>query len=120
MADNMSDDQEKTVRQKFWPKLKQNVARLPFAEDVVAAYLCATDRATPLKVKGTLMAALAYFILPIDVIPDVIIGIGFTDDLAVLMTAITLVSTHITQSHRAEAQRILNTLKSATVTSQSS
>jgi uncharacterized membrane protein YkvA (DUF1232 family) len=115
----MSDDQEKTVRQLFWPKLKQNLARIPFAEDSVAAFLCASDRATPVKVKGALIAALAYFILPVDVIPDFIIGLGYTDDLAVLMTAITMVKNHITQTHRLEAARIIAQLRGQAVPGQS-
>ena len=77
------------------------------AEDAVAAWYCAFDPATPLKVKGTLLGALAYFILPFDVVPDFILGLGFSDDLAVLMTAMTLVKTHITQAHRDKAAAVL-------------
>jgi uncharacterized membrane protein YkvA (DUF1232 family) len=113
----MADADEKQVRQNFWPKLQRNLARIPFADEVLAAWYCATDAKTPLKVKGTLFGALAYFILPLDVIPDVILGLGFTDDLAVLMTALTLVSTHVTQEHRDRARETLATLKQKTVSS---
>ena len=44
-------------------------ARIPFAEDLLAAYYCAFDRETPLHVQGTLIGALAYFVLPIDAMP---------------------------------------------------
>jgi uncharacterized membrane protein YkvA (DUF1232 family) len=107
----MSDEQE--VKQKFWPKLQANLARLPFAEEVVAAWYCAFDTATPIKVRGTLLAALAYFILPIDVIPDFIVGLGFTDDLAVLMTALTLVKNHVTQAHRDRAKETVERLRTS-------
>lgn len=110
----MSDKDEQSVKQNFWPKLKSNLARIPFAEQVLAAWYCASDAKTPIKVKGTLFAALAYFILPFDVIPDVILGLGFTDDLAVLMTALTLVNTHVTKAHRARAAETLQNLRTAT------
>jgi uncharacterized membrane protein YkvA (DUF1232 family) len=113
----MQDTDEKNVRQNFWPKLQQNLARIPFAGEVLAAWYCATDQKTPLKVKGTLFAALAYFILPFDVIPDVILGLGFTDDLAVLMTALTLVKNHVTQEHRDHAQETIARLKQQAVSS---
>ena len=50
------DSRAQGVRRAFWPKLAGNLARLPFAEDVVAAYYCAVDLATPLRAKGILMA----------------------------------------------------------------
>jgi uncharacterized membrane protein YkvA (DUF1232 family) len=107
----MSVKDENNVRQNFWPKLQKNLARIPFASEVLAAWYCATDAKTPLKVKGTLFGALAYFILPFDVIPDVILGLGFTDDLAVLITAMTLVKNHITQDHRDRATATIAKLK---------
>jgi uncharacterized membrane protein YkvA (DUF1232 family) len=103
--------EEQKVKTDFWPKLAANLARVPFAEEAVAAWFCAFDPATPLKVKGTLLGALAYFILPFDVIPDFILGLGFTDDLAVLMTAVTLVKSHITQAHRDKAASVLDQFK---------
>lgn len=114
----MAATDEHHVRQNFWPKLQKNLARIPFAGDVLAAWYCATDAKTPLKVKGTLFGALAYFILPFDVIPDVILGLGFTDDLAVLMTAMTLVKNHITQEHRDRARETIDRLKQQTFANQ--
>jgi uncharacterized membrane protein YkvA (DUF1232 family) len=107
----MDQADEKTVKMGFWPKIAANLHRVPFAEEALAAYYCAFDPATPLKVKGTLLGALAYFILPFDVIPDFLLVAGFTDDLAVLVTAITLVRGHITQAHRDKASEKLNALK---------
>jgi uncharacterized membrane protein YkvA (DUF1232 family) len=102
---------ETKVVNEFWPKLAKNLARLPYAEEIVAGYYCAFDKATPLKVKGTLLAALAYFIMPLDVIPDFLLGLGFTDDLAVLMTAFTLVKGHINAGHRDKAKDALDRIK---------
>jgi uncharacterized membrane protein YkvA (DUF1232 family) len=98
---------EDTVRRGFWAKVKQVGAGLPFAEDLLAAYYCAFDRDTPLQVKAALIGALAYFVLPFDVIPDVLPVIGFTDDAAVLATAIRLVAGSITPAHRVAARAAL-------------
>src|SRR5437016_3205370 len=105
-TDRMARD-EATVRRGFWRKLRRFAARLPFAEDLLAAYYCAFDRDTPLHVKATLLGALAYFVLPVDAIPDVLPLIGFTDDAAVLAAAIKLVAQHMHPEHRAAARRAL-------------
>lgn len=102
---------ERLVRNGFWPKIARHAAHIPFADQILAAWYCATDAATPLKVKATLFGALAYFVLPFDVIPDVILGLGFTDDMAVLITAITLVRKHVTQAHRDRARETLDSVK---------
>jgi uncharacterized membrane protein YkvA (DUF1232 family) len=104
---------EAELRRSFWKKLRSLAARLPFAEDLIAAHYCAFDRQTPLRVKAALVGALAYFVLPTDVIPDVLPVIGYTDDAAVLATAIKLVSSHITPDHRAAARRALARLSGA-------
>jgi uncharacterized membrane protein YkvA (DUF1232 family) len=106
---------ETTVTRDFWPKLKRSLASVPFAEEVIAAYYCAFDPATPLKVKGILLGALAYFIMPFDVIPDVLLGLGFTDDMAVLYTAISLIRSHMTPAHRDKAKMTLEKLKAETI-----
>jgi uncharacterized membrane protein YkvA (DUF1232 family) len=103
--------QEDYVRDGFWPKLARGAAKLPFADELLAAWYCATDASTPLQVKATLFGALAYFILPFDVIPDVILGLGFTDDMAVLMAAMTLVKSHITADHRTRAREALDSIR---------
>jgi uncharacterized membrane protein YkvA (DUF1232 family) len=100
-------DDDGALRRSFWRKLRRVVAQIPFAEDLLAAYYCAFDRDTPLPVKATLVGALAYFILPVDAIPDVLPVIGFTDDAAVLATAIRLVASHIHPAHREAARNAL-------------
>jgi len=82
-ADRLAEDHE-SVRRGFWRKLKQVAARLPFAEDLLAAYYCAFDKDTPRHVQVALMGAIAYFILPFDFVPDMMPVLGFTDDAAVL------------------------------------
>ncbi|MEL6748532.1 MAG: YkvA family protein [Pseudomonadota bacterium] len=102
------------VRASFWPYLRKFAAQLPFTDDLLAAYYCAFDDATPRHVRMTLLSALAYFVLPIDAVPDVIAGLGFTDDAAVLAAALRVVSQHILPEHRTAASDTLeNWRKSA-------
>jgi len=105
-ADKPAEDRE-SVRRRFWIKFKRVVAQLPFAEDLLAAYYCAFDRQTPRHVQATLLGAIAYFILPFDFIPDMLPVLGFTDDAAVLATAIRMVATHIKPEHRDAARAAL-------------
>jgi len=101
-------EREQKVRRDFWGKLKRVAGKVPFVEDLVAAYFCAMDSATPMRVRGMLLAALAYFIMPIDVIPDIVAGLGFADDMALLTAVVGLVSANITPVHRAAAARALD------------
>jgi uncharacterized membrane protein YkvA (DUF1232 family) len=98
---------ERTVREGFWKKLLRVAGKIPFAEDAAAAYFCAVDPATPSKVKAVLFAALAYFVMPFDVVPDFIAGLGFTDDAAVLAMAIGLVARHMKPEHMRRARAAL-------------
>jgi uncharacterized membrane protein YkvA (DUF1232 family) len=95
---------ERLVREGFWTKARKTLGRVPFTEDAVAAFHCAIDGATPLPIRATLFGALAYFVLPFDIIPDFIVGLGYTDDAAVLIAAFTAAKTHITEDHRAKAR----------------
>ena len=105
-ADRLAKDSD-SVRRRFWRKLKMAAAKLPFTEDLLAAYYCAFDKETPRQVQLALLGAIAYFVLPFDFIPDMMPVLGFTDDAAVLATAIRLVATHITEDHRAAARAAL-------------
>jgi uncharacterized membrane protein YkvA (DUF1232 family) len=105
-ADRLAKDRD-SVRKRFWGKFKRVVVQLPFAEDLLAAYYCAFDKHTPRHVQATLLGALAYFVLPFDFIPDMMPVLGFTDDAAVLATAIRLVASHITPEHRDAARAAL-------------
>lgn len=95
------------VEEGFWTKLLRLAGKIPFAEELAAAYFCAVDPTTPLRVKGLLVAALAYFVTPIDLIPDFIAGLGYTDDAAVLAAAMGLVSGNIRERHHARARAAL-------------
>lgn len=98
---------ERIVRAGFWRKLRRLIGRLPFVEDLVAAYYCAMDSATPLAARAVLLGAVAYFVMPIDAIPDAFAVFGFSDDAGVLATAIAVAGSNIRDKHRAAAKKIL-------------
>jgi uncharacterized membrane protein YkvA (DUF1232 family) len=95
------------VERGFWRKVRWTLGHVPFVEEAVAAYYCALDPRTPVQVKAVLLAALAYFVVPADMIPDFIAGVGFTDDAAVLAAAIGIVAPAITERHRDKARHAL-------------
>ncbi len=105
-AEKLQSDKRLVMRE-FAQKLKSNLGKIPFAEDVTAAFYCAMDGKSPAFVKAVLFGSLAYFIMPADVIPDFIAGLGFTDDASVLMAAIATVKQHINDTHREKARDFL-------------
>ncbi|MGE0501082.1 MAG: YkvA family protein [Rhizobiaceae bacterium] len=80
-------------------------------DEVVASYFLAMDRDTPLKARAIILGALGYFVLPTDSIPDFILGIGFTDDVAVLTAALAAIRTHMTPAHKLAARKALDELE---------
>jgi uncharacterized membrane protein YkvA (DUF1232 family) len=91
----------------FWAKVRRMSGRVPFVLDLVATWYCATDRATPHHVRAIMMGALAYFVVPVDIVPDLIAGLGFVDDATVLATAMSAVAGHIKPHHVARAKAML-------------
>ena len=100
------------VDEGFWRKLRRTLGNVPFVEDAVAAWYCALDADTPIQVKATLMAALAYFVVPTDMLPDFVAWLGYTDDAAVLAAALRAVAPHIQPRHRELARAKLRELGS--------
>ena len=98
---------EKTVDEGFWKKMARVAGKIPFAEEAAAAWYCARDPETPMRVRATLLAALAYFVMPVDFIPDIVAAFGFTDDATVLMAALGLVSSYMKPRHREAARKAL-------------
>ena len=100
--------QEERVRKDFWKTARRAARQVPFMEDAVAAYYCAMDTRTPTRVRATLLAALAYFVLPFDIVPDMLALIGFSDDMAVIAAALAMVRGSITPAHRDAARKALS------------
>jgi uncharacterized membrane protein YkvA (DUF1232 family) len=101
---------EARVERGFWRKLRRHGRRIPFLRDAVAAYCCARDPETPLRAKAVLMGALAYFVMPADMVPDIIAWLGFTDDAAVVMAAFRAIAPHIKERHHLQAQAAIDRL----------
>src|SRR5436309_11204403 len=95
---------EEIVRERFAAKAKRYLRQLPLAKETVSMYFCLLDPRTPIWVKATAAAALAYFILPLDAVPDLLPIVGLSDDASVLAAALTAVAAHITPEHRHKAR----------------
>lgn len=113
-ADKLKRDRGRVERD-FWQKLKATCRRIPFIDDLIAVYYCAMDPATPLQVKAILFGALAYFVVPFDIVPDFVTIFGFGDDAAVLYAAVRAVLPHIKPTHRAQAKDALDKLLQSSV-----
>lgn len=104
---------EMRVKAGFWPKIGRVAARIPFANQVVSVYYAARDPETPMAAKGVMLGALAYFVMPVDAIPDILAGIGFTDDAAVITAVIATLGANVRKRHREAAEKALDRLRDA-------
>lgn len=102
---------EQRVIRGFWPKMRKVAAHVPFSSEALAVWYCARDDETPVTAKGMMFAALAYFVMPFDAIPDIVAGIGYTDDAAVFMAMLALVGKHLKPRHRAAAKAAVARLR---------
>jgi uncharacterized membrane protein YkvA (DUF1232 family) len=102
-----ADEKEARVRARFWPTVKKAIRWIPFIDEVVAAYYAMLDPRTPARPRLILLGALAYFVAPIDLVPDFILALGFVDDASVLMAALAAVRGSIREEHREAARRAL-------------
>ena len=97
---------EKAYKEKvFWKKIKKQLLKIgqSLVEEALTLYYCLKDPQTPREVKITIICALGYLIVPIDLIPDLIVPIGFIDDAAAIALVIKNARENITDSHRKSA-----------------
>jgi uncharacterized membrane protein YkvA (DUF1232 family) len=99
------------LRRRLWRLLLREAASLPFADQLLTAYYCAFDRRTPLYVKGILVGAIVYFVVPDRFIPKNLPFVALADDAAVLATAFKAVASHIKPEHREAAQGTLERMR---------
>ncbi|MBS9954093.1 YkvA family protein [Vibrio alginolyticus] len=96
----------------FWRKMKGSVKKA--GEEIavmgIKSWLAMTDSNTSVRHKAILGGALAYFVLPTDMVPDVLAGVGFTDDMAALTLAANSVGNAITDEHEERAREKLSSV----------
>ena len=103
---NHRHNRQPQAPQGFWRKLQQHArgAGRAVLEKALYLYYAAQSTDTPKWARRVIYGALAYFVLPLDAIPDLIPGIGYTDDLSVMAAALATVALYITPEIKALAQ----------------
>ncbi len=104
-------EHEARVGDGFWRKVRRHARRVPFAEEAVAAWYCTRDPNTPGHVKAAALAALAYFVIPTDALPDFLPTLGFTDDAAMFWAVWQMITKYVTVEHRDKAAQALDAEK---------
>jgi len=92
----------------FFRKVRRFAGNVPFVPDALAMYYAMVDPQTPWRAKAAIAGALVYFVCPADAIPDVVPGLGFVDDAAVIASVIVVADAHITNEHRRQAKDFLS------------
>ncbi len=106
---SLSEQQLAFSEENFWIKLKKFAltAGREVVEKALTLYYTAQNPNVPAWAKTVVVGALTYFISPVDAIPDILVGVGFTDDLGVLLAAIATVSIYINAETKEQAQQKL-------------
>jgi uncharacterized membrane protein YkvA (DUF1232 family) len=90
---------------RLWQTLKK-VVRSAGRKTLLSAlilFYCLQDHDTPKWAKGVIIGALGYLILPTDLIPDIIPGIGYGDDWGAIVAALATVAAYVKDEHKAKA-----------------
>ena len=111
IEDKLSIVNEENVKSNFFDKLKSNMGNITFIREAVIMYYCAIDPSTNKFAKTIAIAALVYFINPIDIFPDFIPFTGFLDDAAMVTGAIASMRSSIKDEHEKKADKWLNSVK---------
>ncbi len=89
----------------LWEKIRKVAKKA--GRDVIrmalVLYYTLKSQKVNVRDKAIIIGALGYFILPVDLIPDFIPALGFTDDLAALMLAFKAITESITPEYEAQA-----------------
>ncbi|MDB9741817.1 DUF1232 domain-containing protein [Akkermansiaceae bacterium] len=97
---------------RFWKKLKEHASEIGAKGSVHATRMFYTlvDKATPSHPKVIILGTLGYWIFPVDLVPDFILGVGYSDDLSVISLAYYKVREFIKPTHKTKAKAKLATL----------
>ncbi|MFT3989988.1 MAG: YkvA family protein [Luteolibacter sp.] len=92
---------------RLWKKLSQ-IAKLAGEKALLTSltlFYCLKDSDTPKWAKGVIVGALGYLILPADAIPDILPGIGYSDDWGALVAALGTVAAYVKDEHKLKASQ---------------
>ena len=103
---------KKLSNEDFWDWLTDKVLDLgkEFVEKLLILYYAGMDPKTPPGARIVVASAIAYFVFPIDAIPDFIPGLGKLDDLGVLAAALAIIAFHIKKEHKEQAKEKMKDL----------
>ena len=90
----------------FWRKLSRFAGRIGRGgvAQALTLYYAMRDPDTPRRAKATIAGVLGYLIVPLDVVPDVLIGVGYGDDMMAIAFAAGIVAMHVKKEHRQAAE----------------
>lgn len=97
----------KRVEKSFWPKLKRVAGSVPGVADILALYYYMNSDLAPAKHKVSIVLTLAYFIMPLDALPDFIGALGYVDDVAVALGLIRFIGSGVMKPYRIHARKWL-------------
>lgn len=92
------------ARTRFWHKARRMLGRWRFLRQVTALYYCAIDSQTPRPARVFALVAVAYFLAPIDLMPDGLPGVGLLDDGVVIAAALRALGHYVTAEHHRRAE----------------
>ena len=90
----------------FWKKIKKVGSKIGVTPIYLAflLYHSIRSKSIPVVNKAPIVGALGYFISLIDIVPDVTPLVGYCDDVSVIVGALALIATQITEEIREEAK----------------
>ena len=115
MSQNINVDpkyQEEYSEDSFWEKIKGvlKTAGLPLIYKALQLYYVMLKPECPMHIKAAIVGALGYFISPIDLIPDIIPIVGFTDDLGAVASALLLAHMYIDEEVKRKARETIDNI----------
>ena len=103
---NMDDYAKNYSEDSLWDKVRNNVSSIGISLIYKAfqLYYVAQSDTCPTKVKAGIIAALGYLISPIDLIPDLMPVVGYSDDAAAIAFALAAAQAYITPEIKKKAK----------------
>lgn len=91
---------------RLWRTLKKVAAKASRKTlySALVLFYCLRDKDTPAWAKGVIVGALGYLVMPVDLIPDLIPGAGYSDDWGAIIAALATVAAYIKDNHKTKAE----------------